>query len=217
MFFVNWIRSWHDFCRVNLRSQGTTHMKLLPLFTAWCFFVVMPAEAAPSPAAKDLLRLEKRVAASPRLGVQRQVKRAILELAVERAGNALDVGLKEDAQGLMQDIENALAKPAVDFTSRNPNAEHLAILKPLLTKRDNPYLDQNPAEGQDAGRSATSRSITSRHGLTESWSSPTAAAPSTGQRSPTAFLTTSNSAGTSSPTPSKPAPPSAWMMDSARP
>jgi hypothetical protein len=107
-----------------------------------CRLIICPmAEAKSSSTSLALRQLEKKVAARPHSNATQRVKRAVLELAVERARNSLDAGLDREAQALIQDVEDALRKPADRFADRNPKAGHLAILKPLLTERKNPYLD----------------------------------------------------------------------------
>ncbi len=97
-----------------------------------------------------IAQLEAQVAALPAATLEDGVKRAILELALERAEYALDVFLYTEAQSLIDDVEAALAQSAADFAQRNPAADNLAILKPLLTATNNPYLDAMVLEANEA-------------------------------------------------------------------
>ena len=94
--------------------------------------------------------LEAQVAALPAATLEDGVKRAVLELALERADHALDISLDTEAQSLIDDVEAALAQSAADFAQRNPVADNLAILKPLLTATNNPYLDAMVLEAKEA-------------------------------------------------------------------
>ena len=86
-------------------------------------------------------QLEEQVGALPAATLEDGIKRAVLELALERAGYALDVFLDTEAQSLIDDVEDALAQSAANFAQRNPAADHIAVLMPLLTETNNPYLD----------------------------------------------------------------------------
>lgn len=114
-----------------------------------------------------LIQLENQVAAAPTAIPAQQIKQAVLKIALERARNAHDVGLHDEAQALVKDVRAALAKPAQAFARRNPEAAHLGILRPLLTEQNNPYLKamvqaahQELAEPDDAWPRATAGQAT---------------------------------------------------------
>lgn len=69
-----------------------------------------------------------------------KVKKAVLELALERAQNALDVSLASEAQSLVDDVSNALSQEVATFITRNPEADNIAVLKPLTVVENNPYV-----------------------------------------------------------------------------
>ena len=70
-----------------------------------------------------------------------QVKKAILELALERADNAIAVSYDQEAEALILDILGAIDQPAAEFIERNPTASHLSGFGPMLTPTNNPYLE----------------------------------------------------------------------------
>ncbi|MEM8898979.1 MAG: hypothetical protein AAGC85_12770 [Bacteroidota bacterium] len=70
-----------------------------------------------------------------------QVKKAILELALERANNAIAVSYDQEAEDLALDVLGAIDQPAEQFIERNPEASNLSGFGPMLTLEDNPYLE----------------------------------------------------------------------------
>jgi hypothetical protein len=107
----------------------------------WCVLVGTPLAEAASPEPKALQQLQAQLVTGATTNSAERVKRALLELALERARNAHDVGLHEEVQALANDLKRALPRAAAEFARRNPDAAHLGILKPLLSKQENPYLD----------------------------------------------------------------------------
>ncbi len=55
-----------------------------------------------------------------------QVKKAILELSLERANNAMVVFYDQEAEDLLLDVLGAIDQPADEFITRNPTASHLS-------------------------------------------------------------------------------------------
>jgi len=113
---------------------------LLTACTVVCLLVLSPAQGASPSAPPPFSTLEKQVLRSPATTHNQKIKRAVLELAVERACQAHDHGLRDEAETLAREITQALTAPPKNFAHRNPDAAHLGILKPLLSERKNPYL-----------------------------------------------------------------------------
>ncbi|MEL6193639.1 MAG: dockerin type I domain-containing protein [Bacteroidota bacterium] len=70
-----------------------------------------------------------------------QAKKAILEIALERAGNAIAVSYDQEAEDLILDVIGALDQPAEKFIERNPEASNLNGFGPILNPENNPYLE----------------------------------------------------------------------------
>ncbi|MEM9340704.1 MAG: RICIN domain-containing protein, partial [Bacteroidota bacterium] len=71
-----------------------------------------------------------------------QVKKAVLELALEQASNAVNVNYDKEAEDILLDIQDALNQDANFFIERNPKPKNLSGYNPLLTVVGNPYLDK---------------------------------------------------------------------------
>jgi len=84
------------------------------------------------------------VDALPESTPEERVKKAVLQVDVERAYNARSVSLLEESDALLVDVQQALSRDALEFTTPNPAAPvNLPILRPLITpSADNPYLQK---------------------------------------------------------------------------
>ena len=77
-----------------------------------------------------------------------QAKRAVLEMAVERAKASADAGWPDKAQALLADIQAAMAVPAESMARQaTTDATHIAAIKPVPVTTNNPYLDALVAHG----------------------------------------------------------------------
>ncbi|WP_158658033.1 choice-of-anchor D domain-containing protein [Agarilytica rhodophyticola] len=70
-----------------------------------------------------------------------QVKKVVLELAMERANYAVEAGHEQAATEMYLDVANAIYQSAIDFTHPNPEASHLSGFGKLRSPNNNPYLD----------------------------------------------------------------------------
>lgn len=70
-----------------------------------------------------------------------QVKKAVLELAIERTRNAMAVDYTDEANALLADIKNSINRNANDFLGPNPRAKNLWGFSAIRTPVNNPYLD----------------------------------------------------------------------------
>lgn len=84
------------------------------------------------------------VDALPEATAEERVKKAVLEMGIERALNAQAVSLSEEAAAIHSDVQEALSREASEFAMRNPDAPaHLPILRPMITAyEDNLYLQR---------------------------------------------------------------------------
>lgn len=91
-----------------------------------------------------LEQIQASVDALPESTPEERVKKAVLQVEVERAYNAQAVSLFEEADALIVDVQQALSQNASDFTAPNPGAPvNLPILRPLITPyADNPYVQK---------------------------------------------------------------------------
>ena len=122
------------------------HNLLLTLSTIVQLLVFPLAQAALS-SPQSFSQLEKQVLSSPATTQDQKIRRAVLELALERARQAHARGLKDEA--LAPEIVLALTAPPERFAYRNPKAANLGILKPLLSERNNPYLTAMVKEARE--------------------------------------------------------------------
>lgn len=95
-----------------------------------------------------LARLASPVAALPDSTRPQQLKRVILELALERARASLEAGEISHAAGLLDDAENHLAADPAAMAAPVRGLPHMRVLRPLKESRPatNPYL-KRIAEG----------------------------------------------------------------------
>ncbi|MEM6630142.1 MAG: hypothetical protein AAF694_10745 [Bacteroidota bacterium] len=91
--------------------------------------------------AEQITELNTVVTSLPTATPAEQVKKAVLELALERATNAATVSYNQEAEDLIRDVLSAIDQPASEFIERNPKASHLNGFGPILTPEDNPYLE----------------------------------------------------------------------------
>ncbi|NDV61719.1 hypothetical protein G0Q06_04585 [Puniceicoccales bacterium CK1056] len=91
------------------------------------------------------------VDALPESTPEERVKKAVLQVEVERAANAEAVSLLEESDALLVEVQQALSRNAPEFTATNPGAPvNLPILRPLITPYvDNPYLQKLEQEATD--------------------------------------------------------------------
>lgn len=106
-----------------------------------CLFLFLIPKLSAQSLSDRINQLNVVVGSLPSSSPSEQVKKAVLELALERAQNALDVSYDEEAENLARDVLQALYEAPSKFTDRNPNAANLSIFRPLYTTTDNPYLD----------------------------------------------------------------------------
>jgi hypothetical protein len=86
-------------------------------------------------------QLKEAVAALPNETPEENIKRALLELALERSANARDRSMDDEFHSLADNVELGLPQDPSNFALRAPDApEQLALLRPLFTKTNNPYL-----------------------------------------------------------------------------
>ncbi len=88
--------------------------------------------------AARLTQLGQKVAQLPEQTTPQKLKKASLRLALEQAGNGLDVSQLDYARALMNDVESTLPK---DVGSSGTPPEKLSFLRPLAQPDKNPYLD----------------------------------------------------------------------------
>ena len=95
-----------------------------------------------------LARLASPVAALPDSTRPQQLKRVVLELALERARASLEAGEISHAAGLLDDAENHLAADPAAMAAPVRSLPHMRVLRPLKETRPttNPYL-KRIAEG----------------------------------------------------------------------
>ncbi len=110
----------------------------LLLAFAGLFLLVSGATAGPAVPEE----LSRAVAALPAASPADQAKRAVLEVALERAQASADAGMTEQAEALVRDVEAALKVPAAAMAkAATADATHVAAIKPVPVTAGNPYLE----------------------------------------------------------------------------
>ncbi|MEM6886382.1 MAG: hypothetical protein AAF571_15280, partial [Verrucomicrobiota bacterium] len=115
------------------------HLSRLFLVAVAMLFCLPHANLASS-TSEQIAQLGKEVSALRRSGEEDRIKRAVLELALERADHALAADLESEAQTLLADVQEALSQPSSNFASRQQTDKKLPISRALLTEKNNPYL-----------------------------------------------------------------------------
>ena len=110
------------------------------LLLAFAVWVLAVSSAASAPSVPEELR--RTVAALPAVSPADQAKRAVLEVALERAQASADAGMAGQAAGLLRDVEAALQVPAAAMANpTTADATHIAAIKPVPVTAGNPYLE----------------------------------------------------------------------------
>ncbi|MEM6764654.1 MAG: hypothetical protein AAF655_07010 [Bacteroidota bacterium] len=110
-------------------------------FALALLFILFSYAASAQSLSERISQLSVVVSSFPDSTSAQQVKKAILELALERATNAVAVSYDQEAEDLILDILGAIDQPAEAFIERNPDASNLNGFGPILTPEDNPYLE----------------------------------------------------------------------------
>ena len=98
----------------------------------------------------SLEAVEGAVMGMPEQSSAEQSKRAVLEIALERARASAAVGMQDKARALLADIRAAMAVPAEAMARQaTSDATNLAVLKAVPVTTNNPYLDGLAAWGKD--------------------------------------------------------------------
>lgn len=114
----------------------STH-KFFPLVIMILFFVHSLNGSTES----QIDALKNKVERLPEHNRADAVKKAVLEIALERAKNALEVNILDESNALVQDVQNALTDPSDTFIQRNETITKGSLIKPLFTASNNPYLE----------------------------------------------------------------------------
>lgn len=99
-------------------------------------------DPAAAPSLARLASLTSSVAALPNSSNPEQLKRVVLELALERAQACLNIGDFTDTNLLLDDVQNNLATPAATMAAVATGVTQVRAIRPLIetTPATNPYL-----------------------------------------------------------------------------
>jgi hypothetical protein len=96
----------------------------------------------------ELARQE--VDALPNKTLDDQAKRAVLEIALERAKASADAGMQRNADALLHDVKAVMGVSSAAMSRQaTTDSSHIAAIKPVPVAKNNPYLEALAAWGND--------------------------------------------------------------------
>lgn len=93
-----------------------------------------------SPLEEAITNLQVQVNALPGTNTAQQLKKAVLNLALEQATNCVAVNYLTDASNRVADVQGALSTDPAVMVAMNPNATNIGSLVPPFVTHGNPYL-----------------------------------------------------------------------------